>query len=365
MRVYEFGPVTGRKVLLLHGISTSCQTLSLVARGLAFPRPSKTRAGKSQQQEGCRVLMFDLFGRGYSDGVGDLPHDARLYTSQCLFAMASSPLSWTGSGSGSSGNPGGFSIVAYSLGGGVAVHLATSLGPEVVRSLVLLAPAGLIRAHSFGLAARLIFRGGLVPERILAALTRRRLRQPIARSVKPNGRNNGPSRASARDDTLAATGATDLVDAAVAEVADPKTPEEVRSQSTVTAETRTTTSELVDDDGRPPLHQRVKAYVQWMVTHHPGFVTAFMSSLAHAPLTDQHDSWRLLASRLPGTTAIILGESDEIVDPHYYEEDALPLVGGRDHVLWTTVRGGHDFVMTNARDTLAVIYRFWGMDASD
>jgi hypothetical protein len=49
IRVYEFGPEDGRKVLLIHGISTPCLALGGVAHGL--------------EEKGCRVMMFDLYDR--------------------------------------------------------------------------------------------------------------------------------------------------------------------------------------------------------------------------------------------------------------------------------------------------------------
>lgn len=44
IRVYEFGPENGRKVLLLHGVSTPCLSLAGVAQKLAG--------------RGCRVMLF-------------------------------------------------------------------------------------------------------------------------------------------------------------------------------------------------------------------------------------------------------------------------------------------------------------------
>lgn len=44
IRVYEWGPESGRKVLLVHGISTPCISLGIVAEKLA--------------ESGCRVMMF-------------------------------------------------------------------------------------------------------------------------------------------------------------------------------------------------------------------------------------------------------------------------------------------------------------------
>jgi len=44
IRVYEWGPENGRKVLLIHGISTPCLSLGSVAEKLV--------------DSGCRVMMF-------------------------------------------------------------------------------------------------------------------------------------------------------------------------------------------------------------------------------------------------------------------------------------------------------------------
>lgn len=44
IRVYEWGPESGRKVLLVHGISTPCLSLGSLAEKLV--------------ESGCRVMMF-------------------------------------------------------------------------------------------------------------------------------------------------------------------------------------------------------------------------------------------------------------------------------------------------------------------
>ena len=48
IRVYEWGPEGGRKVLMVHGISTPCLAFGAVAHGLV--------------EKGCRVMLFDLYG---------------------------------------------------------------------------------------------------------------------------------------------------------------------------------------------------------------------------------------------------------------------------------------------------------------
>ncbi|KAF5662392.1 2-hydroxy-6-oxo-6-phenylhexa-2,4-dienoate hydrolase [Fusarium heterosporum] len=300
IRVYEFGPEDGEKVLFVHGISTPCITLAPIALGLA--------------KRGYRIMLFDLFGRGFSDGVADIPHDARLYVSQMLLVLASSPLAWTGTNA--------FRLVGYSLGGGIAVHFANAF-PHLVRDLVLLAPAGLIRAASFGRVSRFLFVSGLVPERLLAIATRHRLQKPIAASARPS--------------------------------------RETPIGSVTTPPLNVAEAEVVPASGEAvtPLEQRVMEYVRWMVTHHNGFVPAFMSSIRFAPLMDQHDAWAKLSKRAPGTTAVLLATSDEIINPDAYQRDALSLIGGEHHVRWRVLPGSHDFVMTHPQDILREINDMW------
>lgn len=226
--------------------------------------------------------------------------------------LASSPLAWTGNDA--------FRLIGYSLGGGIAVHFATSF-PHLVSSLVLLAPAGLINPEDFGAMSLFIFRSGFVPEGLLAYLTRSRLQQPIASARKPK--------------EASAT-------ASMAEVA--------------MAETSGTTEQT---DGTIPLEQHVLMYVRWMVLNHAGFIPSFMSSIRHAPLTHQHDSWRLLARRKPGTTTVLLAQNDELIDVNDYEREALPLIGGRDNVVWKVLPGTHDFVMTHSNNILKELDEVW------
>lgn len=292
---------------MIHGISTPCITLAPLAESLAG--------------RGCRVMVLDLFGRGFSDGVGDLPHDERLYTTNILLALASSPLPWTGDRA--------FKLIGYSLGGALAASFATTF-PNMLDSLVLLAPAGLIRAADFGVTARLMFRSGLVPERILALATKQRLQRPIAASSKPRARPTLKQETSATEQ---------IAEVAVSE-----------------------TSAAVVPPEETPLERRVDEYVRWMVVHHAGFVPAFMSCIRHAPLTDQHPTWERLGNLMEaGRVTVLLGEKDEIIDWCDYERDGLPLLGGRDRVHWKVLGGSHDFVMTHVDDIVKEIKLAWRM----
>ncbi|KAI0600175.1 Alpha/Beta hydrolase protein [Biscogniauxia sp. FL1348] len=310
IRVYEFGPEDGRKVLFVHGISTSCMTLSHIAKPLA--------------EKGCRVMLFDLFGRGYSDAPGDLPYDTRLFTTQILLVLASSPLAWTGDGA--------FSLVGYSLGGGIAANFAAAF-PRLVDTLILLAPAGLIRPENIGRASRLVFTSGIVPERLLAWLTHRRLRAPIDDAVAKRPRRHSSSQEKGKED---------YIDVAV--------------QEAVEAES---------DPAPTPMELQIASFVHWSLDHNAGFVPAMMSTIRSAPLMGQHAQWRSLARRGPARTAVLLGAGDSLVQRHDYEEDALPLLGGRENVFWRVLPGSHNFPFTHGEHAVRAIEEFWGQPRNE
>ena len=158
LRVYEWGPEDGRKVLLVHGISNPCIALGAVAHGLA--------------DKGCRVMMFDLPGRGYSDTPVPTPHSTRLYTTTILLALSSSPLAWTGNGE-------RFSLIGYSLGGGIVTNF-TSYFPSLVSSLVLFAPSGLVRESRITLMNKILYNTGLLNETTLERIVMGRIRGGVA-----------------------------------------------------------------------------------------------------------------------------------------------------------------------------------------
>ena len=239
------------------------------------------------------------------------------------------------------------------MGGGIAADFAATF-PHMVSSLVLLAPAGLIREENFGLASRLLFRSGIVPDRLLSGLTRRRLRQPIASSVT---KKKSPTPTPPQDKTPTVS-----------------TPDETPYGAGISAhKLRSSLHDLTDSESMTDLasaeaalsesptafERRVLAYISWMADHHLGFVPAFLSSLRHAPLMNQHDTWRELAFRPPGSTCVLLAQDDEIIDPEDYRDDGLALLGGEEKVRWGIVGGGHDFVMTHTGEILKELDEFW------
>ena len=319
IRVYEFGPSSGRKVLLVHGISTPAIALGGVANTLV--------------DHGCRVMLFDLFGRGYSDTPGDLPQDIRLFTTQMMLVLASSPLSWTGAEK--------FSLIGYSLGGGIAVSF-TSYFPDLVDDLVLFCPAGLLRPYHISQASHLIYSEGIIPESLLQTVVRRRLRTPMAQPLK-----------------VPAT-ETKKVDAK--EIVAAEAP-------AVAAAHLEPNSQAVLSKTRP--HITIEKAVHFQLDSYAGFVHAFMSSIRYAPVRDQHPRWRILGGRLtrhnqslkPGQqrqkVLIVLGKHDPIIIEKELEEDATATLG-LENVEFVSFEAGHEVPVTRGEEVAKTVLDFWG-----
>jgi pimeloyl-ACP methyl ester carboxylesterase len=251
VRVYEWGPEDGRKVLLVHGISTPCLCLGAIAEGLVM--------------KGCRVMLFDLWGRGYSDSV-DLPHDSRLYSTEILLAITSSPLAWT---------PEGFSLIGYSLGGGISVDFTASF-PDMVKALVLLAPTGLIRPSHFQWHTRLMY--NFVPEVVVQRIVRRRL-AGSGGAVHPHQKTASVTPLSAVSEEI--KGARDSV-----------------FESAVLSK------------NRPGI--TVANAVQWQFQNHDGFIQSFVSSVKYSSISGKNETWKKLGLR-NDKVLIIAGSSDHLM----------------------------------------------------
>jgi pimeloyl-ACP methyl ester carboxylesterase len=276
-----------------------------------------------------------LFGRGYSDDPSDLPHDARLYTTQILLAASSSPLSWTGTN--------GFELIGYSLGGGITASFTSSF-PALVSSLVLIAPSGLVRESHIAWQSKVLYSTeGILPESLIQTLVRDRL-------------GAGASTAKSED----TTGPEDAVAAELGNVGPVDTSK-------------------VQSSGHLSL-MAVASAVQWQIDNHNGFIPAFISSIRHAPITKQHASWAKIGNRLSAQKAknadqpavdnglwkskvlMILGRTDPVIVREEVEADAIACLG-RDNVEVVIVDGGHDFPITMPEVLVDALLKFWGEES--
>ncbi|KAF2025624.1 alpha/beta-hydrolase [Setomelanomma holmii] len=315
VRVYEWGPEDGDKILLIHGISTPGIAMADLAHKLV--------------RRGCRVMMFDLFGRGYSDGPSPLHqhYDSRLYFSQILLCLQSSPISWSGHRS--------FTIIGYSLGGAIAADF-TSYFPYQVCGLVLVAPGGLIRTKNITFKSKLLYQSSWLPEWMVHRMVANRLW----------------------------TGQLNV------NTAEPE-PEAIENAETTTSKDADTRS---DHEGgaavfltsnkkllRHKPQSTVSNVVDWQVLHHKGFVPAFVSSIRYAPVHEQHERWAVIKENIEAGKGplkevwLVLGETDPIIIKEELIEDATAVLG-EDNLQVRVVEGaGHEVAVERADEVVQVV----------
>nr|OQO26051.1 hypothetical protein B0A51_06908 [Rachicladosporium sp. CCFEE 5018] len=302
IRTNLYGPSnTGRKVLLIHGISTPSVVFAPLATLLA-------------DRHNYQVLTFDLFGRGYSDSPSpDIwRQDEGLWCSQ-IFAVLSCA-GWLGER---------VAIVGYSLGGGIAAAF-TYFYPERVESLVLIAPSGVLRAHRISWSSRLIY-SPLLPQSLVEWLVTRRLRAGSKAAAKPEEADEAT--------TIKSVGTS-----------------EIPSHPALMADSKA--SPFPAGSGGS-----IAQTVTWQIDNHPGYIASFVSSIRHAPITAQHERWRTIGERQQENeqddalrerkVLVILGGEDGTIVPEETAEDATSAFR-QEKVRVEVIAGGHDVVVVNA-----------------
>ncbi|KAI0825183.1 alpha/beta-hydrolase [Trametes gibbosa] len=115
-RYWILGPEDGIKVVLIHGISTPSITWTKIAPYLVA--------------HGFHVLVYDLYGKGYSEAP-NTTFDARLFVVQ--LALLLQYIKWDVA-----------HIVGFSMGGGIAAAFTAAMPHLVAGKVVFIASAGLI-----------------------------------------------------------------------------------------------------------------------------------------------------------------------------------------------------------------------------
>lgn len=323
--VFEFGPPGGQRVLLLAGISTPCVALSSLALALA--------------EKGHRVLLFDYFGRGWSDtpDPADTDHDERLYLSQILCVLASSDLAWLGDAD-KDANGGGFHVIGYSFGGGLAASFASHF-PRCVRSVTAVAPGGLMRRSGNSWRTRLLYSRGWFPERVLRWFVRQRF-EPLrvgARTSSYGGGDDQDALMERAEGKRDGKGEDPFEDAMVSPVLPNVT---------------------------------VAQVMAWQLEHHRGFIPAVMSAFRYGPIHERCEEWQrlggFLAERrddaslpglLDGKILLVLGASDAIVK----DEQIVPEVKrvlGDEGVEVVLLDAGHELAITKGEEIADAFVRF-------
>ncbi|KAH7339681.1 Alpha/Beta hydrolase protein [Rhizoctonia solani] len=127
VQYWLIGPEEGTKVVLIHGLTTPSLVWKYVTEDLAYA--------------GFRLLIYDLYGRGYSEGPDAkfTPYDTDLYVTQLALLMQA--IGWRKA-----------RLVGMSMGGGIATAFAAKLPWLVDFNIVLIGSAGIMEEVKVGLA---------------------------------------------------------------------------------------------------------------------------------------------------------------------------------------------------------------------
>lgn len=126
VRYWLIGPEDGRRIVLIHGLSIPAIVWKDIAPALA--------------SRGYRVLLYDLYGRGYSDAP-QVTYDTTLYTTQLALLMQH--VKWDNA-----------FIVGLSMGGGVATAFSAHFPHLVNGKVALIASAGIIESGDISRTAK-------------------------------------------------------------------------------------------------------------------------------------------------------------------------------------------------------------------
>ncbi|KAI0083372.1 Alpha/Beta hydrolase protein [Irpex rosettiformis] len=129
-RYWVVGPEDGEKLVLIHGLSVP----SIIWKDVA---PSLAR-------KGYRILLYDLYGRGYTDAPLTT-HTTSLYTTQLALLLQYLGPAW-----------GKVSVVGISMGGGIAAAFCVQFPHLVTGKVALLAAAGVIEASDMSRTSRFL-----------------------------------------------------------------------------------------------------------------------------------------------------------------------------------------------------------------
>ena len=150
------GAGDGPVAVCVHGLTTPSFVWDPIAKGLG--------------EMGYRVLVYDLYGRGYSDRPRGAQDDA-FFTAQLSDLLADQGITEQ------------ITLLGYSMGGVIAPAFAAER-PGIIRQLVLLAPAGL--GHDLGPASRLLAQTGLLGSWAMLSVYGRSMRRALQKDRSQN-----------------------------------------------------------------------------------------------------------------------------------------------------------------------------------
>lgn len=155
------GPARGPIVVCVHGLTTPSPVWYAIARGLSAL--------------GFRVLVYDLYGRGFSDApLGD--QDGAFFARQLADLLDHQDITED------------VTLMGYSMGGSIVAHFA-SLYPSKARRIILLASAGMVLREDWWTehARQVPVLGDWIHHVIVARRDRRALRAQLGQTFDIQG----------------------------------------------------------------------------------------------------------------------------------------------------------------------------------
>ncbi|KAG6887168.1 hypothetical protein C0995_000748 [Termitomyces sp. Mi166 len=137
VRYWLLGPENGQKVCVI--VTRSAVKVVLI-HGLSIPAMIWRDVAPGLASRGFRVLVYDLYGRGYSDAP-QTTYDVKLYTIQLALLMQH--LQWDKA-----------IIAGVSMGGGIAMAFTAQFPQLVDDKVVLIASAGIMEAMDISRTAK-------------------------------------------------------------------------------------------------------------------------------------------------------------------------------------------------------------------
>lgn len=288
----------------------------------------------------------------------DLPYDERLYTAQILLVLTSSELDWVREG---------FTIVGFSMGGGIAVDFAVAF-PEMVGDVVLLAPGGLIREEHFGWKGK-VMRKWWFPNELCGWILRRRVRalyEDVQDSLSPSPNSLRASVSRSNENQVENQRQVDSELITVIPASSPAANVDTRIS--------------FDDTPISPLlpYITVGQVMRWQTHQHLGYANAFASSIMYASISGCEETWKQLWSPRSGcvkedkgkdirreNVLVIVGQWDDVIVAEELREDLEVVVNDIGHgvfdekVVWKVVQGaGHEFPITRGEEVAEMIGKF-------
>lgn len=118
----------------------------------------------------------------------------------------------------------------------------------------------------------------------------------------------------------------------------------------------------------------VSSVVQWQFDNHRGFLRSFVNTSQHGPVWHQESDWKKVCDiikgkrKTPGYQSyhlqnskilFIFGDSDEIIIRKEIIKDFEQMLGGSENVEFRVVPGDHGFPVLSSKEVVRHISEFW------